>query len=237
MQGIRPRPAGRSVFFVLSLASIGTLAMSAASLHFYEFADPSGAVSTASIHGAIDTHNPFFQSLGTNGRACSTCHLASDGMSLSNTTARATFVSTGGQDPLFADVDGANCPGVARDDAAAHSLLIAHGLIRVALPVLDGADYMVQTVYDPYGCADYIDPSTNKRTLSQYRRPLPSTNLRFLSAVMFDGRETFAPLTNRGTFHANLVTDLTHQALDATLGHAQAAVAPTSQQLSAIVDF
>jgi hypothetical protein len=73
--------------------------------------------------------------------------------------------------------------------------------------------------------------------LSQYRRPLPSTNLRFLSSVMFDGRETVAPLNDGTTFGANLVTDLTHQALDATRGHAQAAVDPSSQQLSAIVNF
>jgi len=237
MRGSRPRLAGLSLFVVSSLAAIGTLTVSAVSPHFSEFADSSGTIGTYNTHGAIDTSNPFFQSLGTNGRSCSTCHLASDGMGLSSAAAQATFTTTDGQDPLFADVDGANCSGVARGDAASHSLLTGHGLIRIALPVLDTADYIVQTVYDPYGCADYIDPDTNKRTLSQYRRPLPSTNLRFLSTVMFDGRETIAPLTDAGTFNANLVTDLTHQALDATLGHAQAATSPSSEQLASIVDF
>jgi hypothetical protein len=70
-----------------------------------------------------------------------------------------------------------------------------------------------------------------------YRRPLPTTNLHFLSAVMFDGRETVQPLTSSATFLANLRTDLAHQAMDATLGHAQASVAPTPAQVSAIVDF
>jgi cytochrome c peroxidase len=55
--------------------------------------------------------------------------------------------------------------------------------------------------------------------------------------VMFDGRETIQPLNDPNTFLANLIVDLEHQALDATLGHAQAAVAPTDAQLAAIVDF
>ena len=69
------------------------------------------------------------------------------------------------------------------------------------------------------------------------RRPLPTTNLRFLSAVMFDGRETIQPLTDKTTFKANLKTDLARQAMDATLGHAQATTSPTAAQLSAIVNF
>jgi cytochrome c peroxidase len=70
-----------------------------------------------------------------------------------------------------------------------------------------------------------------------YRRVLPTTNLRFLSAVMWDGRETVQPLTDRNTFASNLRAGLLHQAMDATLGHAQAARSPTQAQLNAIVDF
>src|SRR5260370_6903423 len=54
---------------------------------------------------------------------------------------------------------------------------------------------------------------------------------------MFDGRETVEPLNNGATFAANLRTDLAHHAMDATLGHAQGAVSPTTAQLNAIVDF
>ena len=57
--------------------------------------------------------------------------------------------------------------------------------------------------------------------ISVYRRPLPTTNLGFLSAVMFDGRETIVPLTSSTTFLANLTTDLKHQAMDATTAHAR----------------
>lgn len=222
---------------ILTFVALGALTLSAAVPNLYDFVDQTGTVSTYNTLGGIDTTNPFFQSLGTNERACSSCHLLGDGLGLSSASAHMLFTTTGGQDPLFADVDGANCPGVARGDAAAHSLLIEHGLIRVALPIPSNAEFTVQTLYDPYGCADTTDPQTGERKLSQYRRPLPTTNLGFLSAVMFDGRETIAPLNDPATFGANLVTNLTHQAVDATLGHAQAAVPPTSPQLSAIVRF
>lgn len=40
-------------------------------------AGPDGE-SAAAAGGVIDTTNPFFQSLGTNGRACVTCHQPAD---------------------------------------------------------------------------------------------------------------------------------------------------------------
>src|SRR5581483_4292303 len=97
------------------------------------------------------------------------------------------------------------------------------------------AEFKISVASDPYGCALVTNPSTGVQTVSVYRRPLPGTNLQYLSAVMWDGRETVQPLDNPATFAASLITDLKHQALDATLGHAQAAVPPTDAQLSAIV--
>jgi cytochrome c peroxidase len=70
-----------------------------------------------------------------------------------------------------------------------------------------------------------------------YRRPLPTTNLRYLSAVMFDGRETIQPLSSAATFQGKLVTDLMRQSVDATLTHAQAAAALTQDQQTTIVNF
>jgi cytochrome c peroxidase len=75
------------------------------------------------------------------------------------------------------------------------------------------------------------------QTVSVYRRPLPTANLRYLSAVMFDGRETVQPLTSATTFQANLIVDLMHQSVDATLIHAQASASPTPEQQTAIVNF
>ncbi|HZT70835.1 MAG TPA: hypothetical protein VFC10_13955 [Terriglobia bacterium] len=54
---------------------------------------------------------------------------------------------------------------------------------------------------------------------------------------MFDGRETLKTLNDPSSFESNLEFDLAHQALDATLGHAQATTAPTQQQLQEIVNF
>jgi hypothetical protein len=197
-------------------------------------ADPTGQVATRSTTGSFDLSGPFFQSLGSNGRTCASCHLQGSGWGLSAAAAQAAFAASGGADPLFAPVDGANCPSVtAADGAAGHSLLLNHGLIRVALPVPADAEFTIAVVHDPYGCAIQGSP----QVVSMYRRPLPSTNLRFLSAVMFDGRETVAPLTTRTTFLANLRADLAHQAIDATLGHAQALAAPSTAQVEAIVDF
>jgi len=199
--------------------------------------DAAGVMGTYKIDGPMDTGNEFFQVLGTNGRSCSTCHVAAEAMSFTPDHARRLYDQTRGADPLFASVDGANCGSVLPHDRAGHSLLLASGLIRIATPVPVNAEFSISVVHDPYGCALQVDPKTQLLTASVYRRPLPAANLSFLSAVMFDGRETIVPLTSAATLDANLRTDLVHQAMDATLGHAQAEAAPTDAQLNAIVDF
>lgn len=202
-----------------------------------QFADPSGSIATYSTSGALDMGNPFFQSLGTNGRSCGTCHLAGDAFGLSAATAQARFAATAGHDPLFAAIDGANCPtATPADGPGSYSLLLNHGLIRVFLPLPAGAQYAIEVVHDPYGCA-LVTGAGAAPTVSVYRRPLPTTNLRFVSAVMFDGRETAHPLTTAATLLPNLRANLAHQAVEATLGHAQAAAAPTAAQVAAIVEF
>jgi len=199
--------------------------------------DATGLIGTYKIDGPIDKHNEFFASLGTNGRSCGTCHIAAQAMSFTPAHAQLLYAQTRGADPLFASFDGANCTSVARQDRTGHSLLLKHGLIRIPMPVPINAQYSISVVHDPYGCALRIDPSTHVLTASVYRRPLPTANLSFLSAVMFDGRETIAPLTSPAILDANLRTDLVHQAMDATLTHAQAVASPTDAQLNAIVDF
>ena len=100
--------------------------------------------------------------------------------------------------------------------------MLRHGLIRVFLPVPANAQFTVSVAYDPYGCAVVAGSNGGAPIVSVYRRPLPTTNLNFLSTIMFDGRETHVPLNNGQTFAANLTTDLTQQALDAITIHAQA---------------
>jgi cytochrome c peroxidase len=205
------------------------------------FSNPAGQMETLLTLGPLDTTSPFFQSLGTNGRSCATCHVASDAWSIVPEHIQQRFASSKGTDPLFRPVDGSNCPdspGASGSAiaASAYSLLLSKGLIRVSIPIPSNAQFTVQTIADPYGCAVTTD-GTGQKSLSLYRRPTPGTNLKFLSAVMWDGRETVQPLNNSSTFQANLVTDLMHQALDATLGHAQASSAPPESVLRQIVAF
>lgn len=229
-----PRPVAVLVLIMLT----GGVALASAVIpNLFTYDDPTGGVSTYSTNGALRTSNPFFQSLGTNGRSCATCHVARAALGLSAAEAQARFAATHGSDPLFVGLDGANCPDVPRQDLAGHSLILGNGLLRIALSVPSNADFTVETVRDPYGCDDVQDPATGARTLSMYRRPLPGANLRYVTGVMWDGRETVAPLGDPGTYRANLLTDLRHQALDATLGHAQASVPPSDKQLAEIVDF
>jgi len=201
------------------------------------FADPTGAVATFNANGRIDTRSMFFQSLGTNGRSCATCHAAGQAFSIAPPQIRERFNVSHGRDPLFASVDGANCANTRAADPAGHSLLLEYGLIRVTHLVPANAQFTLTVVHDPYGCALVADPTSGLLMASVYRRPLPTTNLRFLSAVMFDGRETVQPLTALSTFAANLRTDLLHQAQTAITVHFQSDRTPTTAQLTDIVDF
>ena len=205
------------------------------------FPNPNGGSQTYSTSGGgIDLTGPFFQSLGTNGRSCASCHQPSDGMSVSAANVDLRFLLTQGTDPIFRTVDGSNCNhgidvSTLEGRHEAYSLLRTRGLIRIAIAVPANADYKVVSVNNPYGCNE-------TGTVSMYRRPLPSTNLRFLSAVMFDGRESSAATGTTKIQYSNypnsLLTDLAHQSLDATKGHAQGdGTRPTPAEQQEIVNF
>ena len=188
---------------------------------------------------AISLSGPFFQSLGTNGRSCGSCHKPAQGWSISAQEVKARFEMTQGLDPIFRTNDGSNCDhnidtSTVGGRRKAYSLLISKGLIRVAVNVPANAEFQVVQVANQYGCSDPV-------TSSAYRRPLPSTNLRFLSTLMWDGRESSTQTGTQkiafATNPADLLADLAHQAVDATFGHAQASTSPTAAQVQGIVDF
>lgn len=217
------------------------------------FNNPHGKVGNHNQPGQVITaNNGFFQSLGENGRSCVTCHLPPSGMGMSVKNVKARFRANL-NDPLFAPVDGANCPDAVppqytsgalvggrkgmgkRALRDAYSLLLNKGLIRVFLPVPSDAEFTVDLVSDAPGCnknpAFNVDPKTGAKILSMYRRPIISANMRFKvpndaenaapTNVMWDGREP----------------NLHSQAISATLGHAQAKVAPSPAKVQEIVDF
>jgi cytochrome c peroxidase len=230
------RALALTVLFVVAGAASASVVPS-----LLPFLDPTGFVATYNTAGKIDTSpaNPFFANLGTNGRNCGTCHIAANAMGLSTDNVQDRFHRTKGRDPLFADFDGANCPNSPRpDDPAAHSLLLSAGLIRIPITLAANPQFQIRALRDPYGCAVTTDSTTGATTISVYRRPLPTTNLRFLSAIMFDGRESSTLLlNNQATFMNNLIADLKQQAVDATTGHAQAVGPPSDAQQTAIVNF
>lgn len=197
----------------------------------------SGLLETYNVKNEpISLKGAFFQSLGTNGRSCASCHLPTEGWSVSAAEIQLRFLLTQGNDPIFRTNDGSNCDhnidtSTMHGKRQAYSLLLSRGLIRVAMVMPAGAEFTVTNVINPYGCGD-------STTLSMYRRPLPTTNLGFLSTVMWDGRESTPPTTQKITYPntGQLVADLTHQAIDATTIHAQGS-APTAAQLQDIVNF
>src|SRR6266571_5075286 len=190
--------------------------------------DPIGRIGTFQRLATFTANNAFFQNLGTNGRTCFTCHQPQNGWTISAANARARFEASAGKDPLFRLVDGATCPtdnvSTLPAKRQAYKLLIDKGLIRIGIPVPAGSEFSVTKVDDPYGCTTNPETGLTSATtgiVSMYRRPLPSTNLGFLTAIMGDGREP----------------DLAHQSVDATRGHAQADADPNAEQQAQIVAF
>src|SRR5579862_2086162 len=99
--------------------------------NLFPFLDLSGLSATNSTTGSVDLSGPFFQSLGTNGRSCGTCHAPSDGFGLSAIDAQLRYFSSRGKDPLFDQVDGSTCP----TGPINNSLVVNSGLIRIGLQV------------------------------------------------------------------------------------------------------
>jgi len=220
----------------LMVATVTLLAMAGITVGLAEshleilipFLDSSGIIRTVSPAGEPSASNAFFQSLGTNGRSCGSCHQASDAWTVTPAHIQERFRASQGLDPIFRTNDGADCPSAdvhtLQARRKAYSMLLSKGLIRVSIGVPANAEFAVTAIDDPHNC-----PDTTPAGLALFRRPLPSTNLNFLTTVMWDGRESFKGQT--------LQFDLTDQAAGATLGHAQAAKRPTDAQLAEIVNF
>jgi hypothetical protein len=188
-----------------------------------DYDDPSGQLRLLNKSGEVETKgHPFFTPLGSNGRACVTCHQPSNAMSLSLDLIRKRWADTNGRDPLFAPIDGSNCPDLPQDKEESHSLLLERGLIRIVLPwpPVTKPDFRIDVVRDPAGC------NKNPAAISVYRRPRVVANLHYIAqptgdTLLADGRER----------------TLQSQAASAALIHEQASAAPTRAQLQQIEDF
>ncbi|MEO7549714.1 MAG: hypothetical protein ABIT09_01055 [Croceibacterium sp.] len=161
-----------------------------------DYPDATGTVRLLLYGGPMPTKgHPFFEALGPNGRACVTCHQPAAAMSLSIPDVQRQWRRKGAADPLFAAADGSNCPSLPQERRESHSLLLDHGLIRIARawPPRDLAgnpiepDFELEIVRDATGCNN--DPKWGLHTpdphVSVYRRPRPVANLKFIEAIGF----------------------------------------------------
>jgi cytochrome c peroxidase len=147
-------------------------------------------------------------------------------MSVSTVSLKQRWTDTEGKDPVFAAIDGSNCPSLPQSAMGSHSLLLERGLFRIFLawPPKDvKPDFRIEVVKDPTGCN--TDPvygmNGSERAISVYRRPRVAANLTYVSHLMADGRER----------------SLESQATTAALGHEQATKTPTAEQLRQIAEF
>jgi hypothetical protein len=224
-----------------------------------DFDDPTGKVGILNASGPLDTRgHPFFEPIGSNGRACVTCHQPAEGMSISVAAIRARWDATHGKDPLFAAVDGSNCPSAPQEAESSHSLLLRHGLFRVFLPwppkAADGStatpEFDLQLVSDPTACnsdAVYGIHSAHPQ-VSVFRRTRVVANMKYVTGgggAPFNIKDgsPMARDPDSGRFvNMNLMADardptLKTQAVDAALNHLQATAPPSPEALQRIVQF
>ena len=200
--------------------------------------NPDGQVGIVNRAGAVRTDgHPFFEALGSNGRACVTCHQPSNAMSVSAASLRQRWSATEGKDPVFAAIDGSNCPDLPQGERSSHSLLLERGLFRIALswpPQTMGGtpvqpEFRIEVVRDPTRCNNsrvYGLASANP-SISVYRRPRITANLQYVvegaqgMSFMADAREP----------------SLRAQAITAVMVHEQPAMEPSPEQLRRIIEF
>jgi hypothetical protein len=163
---------------------------------YVTYGDPSGQLGIFNAAGPMETKgHPFFEPIGKNGRACVTCHQPADGMSVSVASIRERWATTKGKDPIFAAIDGKNCPNLPQDDPASHSLLLKRGVFRIFLPwppkAADGTpidpEFTIEVVRDPTGCnTDPVYGLNSKNPLiSIYRRPRVVANMKYVTHQKF----------------------------------------------------
>ncbi|OYW44929.1 MAG: hypothetical protein B7Z08_08360 [Sphingomonadales bacterium 32-68-7] len=227
-----------------------------------EYENAHGRLTLYNQGGPVETSgHPFFEPLGPNGRACVSCHQPADGMSLSITSIRERWEETAGRDPIFAAIDGSDCPSLPQGEAASHSLLLERGLFRVFLPWPPrdpwGAgriepEFKLEVVRDPAGCN--LDPTyglaSDNPMVSVYRRPRMVANLPYVVHRNFGvgpfvgktGEPALRDPENGQPVNMNLMADarqptLGTQAMEASVTHLQLLNGLNPAQIAQITAF
>ena len=220
-----------------------------------------GQLGILNTSGAVETKgHPFFEPIGGNGRACVSCHQPANAMSISVRTIQERWRATRGADPIFAPVDGMNCPDQPRGDPKSHSLLLERGLFRVFLPwppkAANGTviepEFTIEVVRDPASCNTSPRYGLNSPTpmVSVYRRPRPVANTKYIThqnfgVFSFVGKgplatdrdpDTGLP-TSMNMMSDARVTTLKAQAVSAAQSHLEFRGVPDEARLRRIVEF
>lgn len=224
-----------------------------------EYENAWGSVGVLNSDGPVHSEgHPFFTPIGTNGRACVTCHQPNDAMSISVETVQQRWRETSGKDPLFAPIDGANCPNLPQGDPKSHSLLLEKGLFRIFLPwppkASTGAalkpEFTLEVVSDPTGCN--LDPvyglKSENPMVSVFRRPRVVGNLKYVMQpyAQFFNIKLGTPLEKDPEtgirVGMNLLADsrqptLKAQAVEAGITHLQMTQAMSPEQLKILEQY
>jgi cytochrome c peroxidase len=185
--------------------------------------------------------------LGGNGRACSDCHMPSEGFQLSPASARARFDALvaarahdrNADDPLFRPVD-ADDFRVNGDNANDFSNLVENGLVRVTLPLPPNVRL--------------IDPATGQPTdetsVDLWRAVMPVNNVAITGPdgvppiwppgaprVPIMGVDPNGPNRQGGYQHDARFGTLQEQARGALFAHAQVTVEPPAPMLDDLSAF
>ena len=184
-----------------------------------------GVAATTHTSGAIDRTNPFFLSLGTNGRTCETCHDPRAAWTTSAILSTLLFELNQGNHPMFVTQhDTGNRPdapfSTLSQKRAALTSVTQHGLTRFTRTNHVGNDYDVIAVDDPYGWSTLA-------SFSNFRRA--GTNMGFTNRIPSS--------TTTGTPNPTLRTQLEGDMNGAALFHAQGTVPVPQEQRVAGADF
>jgi cytochrome c peroxidase len=196
-------------------------------------ADCGGEPCDAVIRGLFSFFDRRLHDLGTNGRSCADCHMATDNFQLSPAGAEARFRllqlrrrwDPNADDPLFRPID-ADDFRTNGDKASDFSNLRQNGLIRIAFTLPSNIKL--------------IDPATNQPSLEtavDVWRMVPTVNDVALNGP--DGANPWPRGPNSGggyQLDARVAT-LQEQALGALINHAQVQSAPPQQLLDDLASF
>src|SRR6266542_3855119 len=201
----------------------------------------------AVARGRAAFNNRNLKDLGVNGRACSDCHMPSEGFQLSPASARARFDALvaarehdrNADDPLFRPVDAYDFR-VNGDNANDFSNLVENGLVRVTLPLPPNVRL--------------IDPATGQPTdetsVDLWRAVMPVNNVAITGPdgvppiwppgaprVPIMGVDPNGPNRQGGYQHDARFGTLQEQARGALFAHAQVSVEPPQRMLDDLAAF